>query len=49
MTRGVFWSSLFLLVPLTLPLWIVGDRRWQDGTAWLDDAADTCARQLPGR
>lgn len=27
------WWSLLLLVPLTLPLWIVGDRGWQDGTA----------------
>lgn len=25
------WWSAFLLLPLTLPLWVVGARRWQDG------------------
>lgn len=25
------WFSLFLLLPLTLPLWTTGSRRWKDG------------------
>ncbi len=25
------WWSAFLLLPLTLPLWVVGPKRWQDG------------------
>lgn len=27
------WWSAFLLLPLTLPLWVVGARRWEDGDA----------------
>lgn len=27
------WWSLFLLLPLSLPLWIAGQRRWSDGDA----------------
>lgn len=25
------WWSLLLLMPILMPLWIVGDRRWEDG------------------
>ncbi|MEZ5501043.1 MAG: hypothetical protein R3E77_16625 [Steroidobacteraceae bacterium] len=24
------WWSLLLLLPLTMPLWLIGDRRWED-------------------
>jgi hypothetical protein len=34
------WGSLFLLLPLSLPFWIVGRRRWSDGIARQADAAD---------
>lgn len=27
---GLTWWSLFLLLPLTLPLWLSGGRRWND-------------------
>lgn len=38
------WGSLFLLLPLSLPFWMVGRRRWSDGGAQQADAADAAGQ-----
>ena len=39
------WWSLLLVMPLMMPLWMGGNRRWQDNDSQQPDAADGTSRR----